>query len=131
MNLAANFNPAVGAELLLTRIFDAPRATVFKAWTDPQLMAKWWGPAGFTNPVCEVDARAGGKILIHMRAPDGAVYPMDGVFIEVVVPERLVFTARAFDPDTDKTLMEDHTTVTFEDHGGKTKLTIVARVLSL
>src|SRR6266576_3421118 len=69
--------------LVLTRVFDAPRELVFKAWTDTKHMAQWWGPNGFTNPVCELDARAGGAIRIDMRAPDGAVYPMKGVFEEI------------------------------------------------
>src|SRR5580700_11269312 len=63
-------------ELFTTRIFDAPREVVFRAWTDPERMKRWWGPKNFTNPVCEVDARPGGTIRIHMRAPDGVIYPM-------------------------------------------------------
>jgi uncharacterized protein YndB with AHSA1/START domain len=51
-------------ELAITRIFDAPRELVFKAWTVPEMMAKWWGPKGVTNPICEVDAKVGGKIYI-------------------------------------------------------------------
>jgi uncharacterized protein YndB with AHSA1/START domain len=66
-------------ELVLTRVFDAPRELVFKVWTDPKHLARWWGPRGFTNPVCELDLRPGGAILIHMRGPDGTVYPMTGV----------------------------------------------------
>ena len=60
-------------QLRITRVFDAPREVVFKAWTDPQLLAQWWGPKGFTNPVCELDARPGGAIRVHMRGPDGTV----------------------------------------------------------
>jgi len=56
-------------ELTLIRIFDAPRDLVFEAWTNPQHLAKWWGPDGFTNPRCEFDARPGGKIHIDMQAP--------------------------------------------------------------
>jgi Activator of Hsp90 ATPase homolog 1-like protein len=67
-------------ELVLTRVFDAPRELVFKAWTDPKCVAQWWRPRGFTNPVCEVDVRPGGAIRIHMRGPDGTVYPMTGVY---------------------------------------------------
>jgi uncharacterized protein YndB with AHSA1/START domain/DNA-binding transcriptional ArsR family regulator len=63
-------------ELVLTREFDARREAVFKAWTDPKQMAKWWGPRGFTNPVCEMDVRPGGKIRIDMCGPDGVVNPM-------------------------------------------------------
>jgi uncharacterized protein YndB with AHSA1/START domain len=66
-------------EIVLTRIFDAPRALVFKAWTDPKLMVQWWGPRGFTNPVCELDVRVGGAWRIVMRTPDGMEYPCDGV----------------------------------------------------
>ncbi len=73
------------------------RDLVFKAWTETKHMAQWWGPKGFTNPVCEMDVRAGGAIRIHMRAPDGVVYPMTGVFQEIVVPERLVFVSSALD----------------------------------
>ena len=58
-------------ELTVTRVFDAPRELVFTMWTDPEHMAQWWGPQGFTNPVCEMDVRVGGAIRIHMRGPDG------------------------------------------------------------
>src|SRR5471030_725246 len=114
----------------ITRIFDAPRSLVFKMWTDPKHMAQWWGPKRFTNPVCEVDARVGGKILIHMRGPDGVVYPMTGTFREVVASERLVFMAVAEDHDGNR-LLESLTTVTFEEHGDKTKLTVHASAVGL
>ena len=84
-------------ELVLTRVFNAPRERVWKAWTDPNQVAQWWGPAGFTNPRCEVDVRPGGVLRIDMRGPDGTVYPMSGVYREVVSPERLVFTGSALD----------------------------------
>jgi uncharacterized protein YndB with AHSA1/START domain len=115
-------------ELRMTRLLDAPRDLVFKAWTDPKHVAQWWGPKYFTNPVCEVDARPGGTILIHMQDPDGNVYPMKGVFNEVVEPERLVMTAGAFQADDGEPMLEDVTTVTFEDVGGKTLLTVHALV---
>ena len=79
-------NGPMQRELVLTRIFDAPRAIVFKAWTDPQQLARWWGPKGFTNPVCELDPRVGGTLRIVMRAPDGQEHPMTGVFREIVEP---------------------------------------------
>src|SRR5439155_12002397 len=104
--------PITERELTLTRVFDAPRSTVFKLWTDPKHMARWWGPHGFTNPRCELDARPGGKIHIDMRAPDGTVYPMTGTFREVVEPERLVFMAVAED-HAGTPLLESLTTVTF------------------
>jgi uncharacterized protein YndB with AHSA1/START domain len=112
-------------ELVLTRIFDAPREVVFKAWTEVDRLKRWWGPRGFTNPVCEVDVRAGGAMRIHMRGLDGTIYPMTGVYHEIVEPERLVFTASALDAGG-KPLFEQLTTVTFEEHAGKTKLTVHA-----
>ncbi len=114
-------------ELVITRIFDAPRQVVFKAWTDPGRLKHWWGPKGFTNPVCEVDPRPGGAIRIHMRGPDGAIYPMTGVYQEIVEPERLVFLSSALDGQGNP-LFEVLTTVTFAEHGGKTKLTMHASV---
>jgi uncharacterized protein YndB with AHSA1/START domain len=117
-----------GQELVLTRVFDAPRELVFKAWTDPKLVAQWWGPRGFTNPVCELDVRPGGAILIHMRGPDGTVYPMTGVYQEVVEPERIVFTSAALD-DKGNPMFEVLTTVTFAEQDGKTKQILRARVI--
>lgn len=121
---------APARELTLIRIFDAPRSRVFKAWTDRELLAKWWGPKSFTNPVCEFDARPGGKIRIDMRAPNGTVYPMTGTVLEVVEGERLVFKSVAEDRDGN-TLIEGHTIVTFEDLGAKTKVTIQARAAAI
>jgi uncharacterized protein YndB with AHSA1/START domain len=111
-------------ELVITRIFDAPRELVFKAWTDPKHVAQWWGPRGFTNPVCEMDVRPGGAILIHMRGPDGVVFPTKGVFREIVEPERLVFTDSALEDEEGNPQFETLTTVTFAEHEGKTKLTL-------
>jgi uncharacterized protein YndB with AHSA1/START domain len=87
----------LGQEFVITREFDAPRELVFKAWTDAKYLAQWWGPRGFTNPVCEWDARPGKAIRVVMRAPNGTDYPMAGEFREVVAPERLVFTSGALD----------------------------------
>ena len=112
-------------EVAFTRMIDAPRAMVWAAWTEPQHMAQWWGPHYFTNPVCEMDVRPGGKLMIHMRAPDGTVYPMPGIFTEVVKPERLRFTAFAEGLDGTRYLESD-TVVTFEEQGGRTKLTVKA-----
>jgi len=125
-------NPAVGPaerELVLTRVFDAPRRLVFKAWTDAKHVAQWWGPHGFTNPVCEVDVRLGGAIRIDMRGPDGTVYPMTGFYQEIVEPELLVFTASALDAEGHP-LFEVLTTVTFAEQGAKTTLTMHARVVT-
>ena len=112
----------------MTRVFDAPRELVFKAWTDTKHVAQWWGPKRFTNPVCEMDVRPGGAIRIHMRAPDGVVYPMTGVFQEIVVPERLVFVSSALD-DKGNSMFDVLSIVTFADQGAKTALTLQLRVI--
>ena len=116
--------------VLITRILDAPPSLVFKAWTDPAHLAQWWGPKGFTNPVCEIDVRPGGALRIVMRAPDGAEHPMTGTFKEIVENERLVFTVVAVDRDG-KPLLEALTTVTFAEQGGMTKLTVHASAVGL
>ena len=123
-----NFAPKEEHELVVTRVFDAPRELVFKAWTDPKIVAQWWGPHRFTNPVCELDPRPGGAIRIHMRGPDGTVYPMTGVYQEVVEPERIVFTSAALDA-AGNPMFEMLTTVTFAEEGGKTKQILRTRVI--
>lgn len=115
--------------LTLTRVFDAPRNTVWKAWTAPKQMAQWWGPKGFTNPTCEMDVRPGGRIYIDMTGPDGTSYPMGGTFHEVVAPERLVFTATAFHDGESLPELIDITTVTFIAQGNKTKVVVHAIVI--
>ena len=117
-------------ELTITRVIDAPRELVFKAWTDPGHLAQWWGPNGFTNPVCEMDVRPGGALRIVMRAPDGVDYPMSGVFREVVEADRLVSTAAAKDHEGNA-LLEWTSTVVFAEHGGTTKLTVQERAGAL
>lgn len=118
----------VGVEVEFTRVFDAPRRLVFQVWTDPQHVAQWWGPHGFTNPRCAWDARTGGAIHIDMRGPDGRIYPMQGTFQEIVEPERLVFTSSALD-EAGNSLFEVETTVTFAEKVGRTTLTMHARVV--
>ena len=118
---------SAGREMVLTRLIGAPRDAVFAAWTDPELLKNWWGPKGFTNPVCEVDARPGGAIRVHMRAPDGRTYPMTGIFREIIPPERLVFRSAALD-EKGNPIFEVLNTVTFEERNGKTQLTVHAFV---
>ena len=114
-------------EAVFERTIDASREAVFRAWTDPAQLKRWWGPKMFTNPVCEVDLRPGGAILIHMRGPDGTVYPMKGEFKEIAAPERLVFTSSALD-GKGKPLFETLDTVTFAEKDGKTELRIQVSV---
>jgi uncharacterized protein YndB with AHSA1/START domain len=130
MVVAGQTKPLAEREVTITRVFDAPRALVFKAWTDPQHLAQWWGPEGFTNPVCEFEPHVGGKLRIHMRGPDGVVYPMKGVIREIVAPERLVFNSVAVDA-AGKHLLEGLTTVTFAEQNGKTTMTMHSRAAAV
>ena len=102
-------------EVVISRIFDAPRELVFKAWTDPEHLVKWFGPKDFSATVIESDVRTGGTYHFHMRGPNYDDH-WRGVYREVKPPERLVFTWPA-GPDSMVTL-------TFEDLGGKTRLTL-------
>jgi len=126
MAVAEKTKPGMEREITLTRVFDAPRAQVFAAWTNAKQVAQWWGPKGFTNPVREIDARVGGAIRIHMRSPDGSVFPMKGEFREIVPPERLVFTNIAVDTEGNH-IIEGLTTVTFAEAAGKTTMTLHTR----
>ena len=122
-------SPVAERTLLLTRVFNAPRSLVFAAWTEPKQLAQWWGPTGFTNPLCELDLKPHGEIRIDMRAPNGVVYPMAGAYREIVPPERLVFTAAALDANG-KPLFENLNTVTFAEYDrNKTLITVDVRVL--
>jgi uncharacterized protein YndB with AHSA1/START domain len=121
---------ALEREVIITRIFDAPRSLVFKAWTDPKHIQRWWGPKGFTNPFCELDVRVGGAWRIVMRGPNSVDYPGSGVYREIVEPERLVFTNIAEDQEGN-TVLDGITTVTFAEQGGKTKLTLQTRAVAM
>ena len=79
-------------ELVITRIFGAPRDRVWKAWTDPRELVKWWGPKDYTSPVCRIDLRVGGKYLFSMRSPEGRVFWSTGEYREIVDQERIVYS---------------------------------------
>ena len=102
-------------EILVTRVFDAPRELVFKAWTDPKHLAHWWGPNGFSITTSEMDFKPGGVWRFVMDGPDGRDYQNEQVYVEIAEPERLVYR-HASDPQF---LM----TVTFAEDAGRTKLT--------
>jgi uncharacterized protein YndB with AHSA1/START domain len=116
-------------ELIIERVLDAPRELVFQTWTDPKHLAHWWGPKGFTNPVCELDLRSGGAIRIHMQGPDGVIYPMRGTVHEFTPPERLVFTSTAFEEEEGNPKLEVLNTVTFGEQDGKTRLRVEAVIV--
>jgi uncharacterized protein YndB with AHSA1/START domain len=118
-------------ELHLTRTFDAPRELVWQAWTDPAHLAAWWGPTGWTAPVCEVDLRPGGSMFIEMKGPEPwGSHPMGGTVEEVTPPERLVFISRAFGSDAAGWKLENRNTITLTDLGGRTELKLDVQVLT-
>jgi uncharacterized protein YndB with AHSA1/START domain len=122
-------------ELVITRVFDAPRDLVFEAWTEPEHLRRWWGPKGFTTPVCRIDLRKGGAYLYCMRSPEGKDYWGKGVYREVVKPERIVCTDSFADEKGNTVSPKQYgmgpdwpaealITVTFAERGGKTWFTL-------
>jgi uncharacterized protein YndB with AHSA1/START domain len=112
-------------ELIMERVFNAPRELVFKAWTACEHLTRWWGPKGWTLPVCEMDFRPGGSWRYGMRGPGGEESWGKAVYREIVEPERIVYTD-AFADEAGNLLdgmPEMLITVEFADHDGKTKLT--------
>jgi len=125
---AASLSPAAGVStaergLVITRIFDAPRELVFKAWTEPDRAVRWWGPQGFTTAHYEIDFRPGGSYRVCMRSPEGTEHWQCGVCRELAAPERLVFTF-AWEDAQGRPGHETVVTVTFAEHGARTKLTL-------
>jgi len=122
-------------ELVITRIFDAPRDRVWNAWTEPEQAMKWWGPKNFTSPACKIDFRVGGKYLFCMRSSDGQDYWSTGIYQEIVALERIVCTD-SFADEHGNVVPASHygmegnfplemtVTITFEELGGKTKMTL-------
>ena len=122
-------------ELVITRILDAPRELVWKAWTEPELMMKWWGPKTFTTPSIKLDLRVGGEYLSCMRSAEGKDYWSKGTYKEIVPGQRLVLTDSFADdkgnivPATYYGMspefpLESVVTVTFDENDGRTKLTL-------
>jgi len=114
---------AAELELVITRILDAPRELVFKAWTEPDRVIRWWGPRGFTTAHYELDFRPDGAYRVCMRSPEGTEHWQRGVCREVVEPERLVFTF-AWEDSEGTPGHETVVTVTLAEFGAKTKLTL-------
>jgi len=123
------------SELVLARVFDAPRERVWKAWTEPEQFKRWWGPTGFTVPSCTIDLRVGGRYRYCMRSPDGKDYWATGAYREIVPTRKLVYTDSFADPKGNvvpatyygmsaEIPLEMVVTVTFDELGGKTKMTL-------
>ncbi|WEX07937.1 SRPBCC domain-containing protein [Chelativorans sp. AA-79] len=111
------------AELYISRLFDAPRAVVFDAWTRPEHLNRWCCPTGFTLPFSKGDIRTGGWFKTCMRSPDGQDHWLSGTYREVTPPERIIFT-HAWHDETGKPGHETVVTVTLKEEAGKTRLTL-------
>jgi uncharacterized protein YndB with AHSA1/START domain len=123
MNPTAQTSRPSERELLLTRVIDAPREKLYRAWTDPEIITKFFAPKPWSTPRAELDVRPGGSNLIVMAGPDGTEFPNHGVYLDVVENRRLVVTdayVRAWEP-SEKPFMT--LTLTFDDEGGKTRYT--------
>lgn len=116
-----SINAPAERSIVITRVFDAPRALVFKAWTDPAQVEQWWGPDGFTTTTHEIDVRPGGMWRFTMHGPDGVDYENKIAYLEIVEPERLVYV---HGDEGDPALFQ--TTVTFVERNGTTTLTMEA-----
>ena len=121
MAKASSTTRTTDREILLTRVFDAPRELVFNAWIDPNHIAQWFGPDGFTTTILEMDVRPGGVWRFIMHGPDGVDYPNKIVYVEIVKPERLVYNH--FSEDVDEP-GQFHVTMTFAEQAGKTVLSM-------
>jgi len=115
-------------ELVLTRTVAMDRALVWRLWTEPQHLAQWWGPHGFTNPECSIEPRPGGRLRILMRSLDGQEYLNVGIVQVAEPPERLVFTIALLNPDGSRQL-ENLTTVDLIERGAATEVTVRVQVL--
>src|SRR5581483_2530932 len=109
-------------EIVMTRLFDAPRHLVFDAFSKPELLKRWFGPRGWSLVVCEVDYRVGGAWRFVLEGPDGARMGMRGTYQEIVPPERSVHT-ESFDDYPGESVV----TATFVEEGGKTRFTATVR----
>lgn len=117
--MSSNARPAHTAdrEIVTTRVVNAPRELVFKVWTEAEHVAKWWGPKDFTNTIHSMDVRPGGIWRLTMHGPDGTDYPNEIFFIDVVKPERLVYSHG--EPGAEDSF---HVTIDFLEQEGKTRI---------
>ncbi|MFC5699942.1 SRPBCC domain-containing protein [Cohnella faecalis] len=113
-------------DFVVERTFDAPKALVFKAFTRPEHVARWWAPGGYTIPVCKIDLRPGGLWHYCMRSPEGQDQWVRAVYREIVEPDRIVYVITFADEEGNPTeeIPEQEGTITFDDYAGKTKVSI-------
>ena len=118
-----NHSPASERQIIITRTFNAPRDLVWKMFTEPGHIKRWWGPKGFTTPVCEIDLRVGGIWHYVLRSPDGFEFAVDQIYHEIKAPERIVYGQSAATPESEETTH----TLTFEQLDGQTKVTLISQ----
>ena len=123
-------DPSLHREVVITRRFAAPRALVFRAFTESAHLARWWGPHGFTAPECELDLHIGGALRIVMQAPDGQRFPMTGVIEALDPPERFAYRFEAHAGPGGPAL-RGRNALLFVDVDGDTELTVTARAEGL
>lgn len=119
--------PVSDRELVLSRLIDAPREKVYRAWTDAEILKQWFAPKPWSTPHAELDVRPGGATLVVMSDPDGNEFPNRGVYLEVVPNRKLVITdaySAAWEPSQKPFFTA---VLTFEDEDGKTRYTARAR----
>lgn len=123
---ASGVNESAEREFVMERVFAAPRALVFRAFTQPEHLKQWWGPKGWTLPVCEIDFREGGTWFYGMRSPDGGMESYGkATYREIVPPERIVYEDAFADAEgnVNAEMPQMVITMTFAEHDGKTTLT--------
>lgn len=122
-------------DVVISRVFNAPRKLVWKAWTDPEHLMRWWGPKDYTSPICKIDFRVGGKYLYCMRSPDGLDLWSTGTYLEIVPIEKIVWTDSFSDEQgnvvpastygmADDFPLEFRVTLLLDEVDGKTKFTL-------
>jgi len=123
----AENNASAKRDLVLTRLIEAPREKIYRAWTEPELIKQWFAPRPWTTPIVEIDVRPGGSSLIVMKSPEGIELSNRGVYLEVVENERLVFTdayTRAWEPSGEPFIT---VVLTFNEATGGTRYTACVR----
>jgi uncharacterized protein YndB with AHSA1/START domain len=132
-NVLGNVTTSVGErEFIMERMYDAPRELVFKAFTEPGHLSRWWAPGGYTIPVCRIDLRPGGIWHYCMQSPEGYRHWARSVYREIVQPERIVYTSTFADEDANPVegIPEHLATITFGEYEGKTKVSVRIQLAS-
>ena len=122
-----NTVPIESRELVISRLIDAPREAIYKAWTTPELLSLWWAPKPWTTPKIDIEPRSGGRFNFTMADPEGKEYPNEGMLLEVVPNEKMVFSdafKEGWEPIPDPFMVA---IITLEDEDGKTRYTARVR----